>query len=161
MRKTLLAVLLAAAIAAVAAGCGGDDDDDETATTATTGASGGALTKDAFVTAADGVCAQGDKQIDQAAQQEFGGGGEPSTAEQERFFTDTVLPNIQNQIDGIRALAPPEGDEEQVTTILDAAQDAIDESEQDPSVITGGGEDPFAEANRLAEEYGLKDCGGG
>jgi hypothetical protein len=160
MRRTLMVLAAIGAVAAlVATGCGGDDDDDGT-TAATTGGEGGALSKAAFVTAADGVCAQGDKQIEKEAEQLFGGGGQPSAKEQEQFFADTVLPNIQSQIDGIRALTPPEGDEEQVTAILDAAQEAIDESEQDPSVITGG-DDPFAEANRLAGEYGLKDCGGG
>jgi hypothetical protein len=160
MRKRLMVLAaIGAAAAFVAAGCGGDDDDDET-TAATTGGEGGALSKDAFVTAADGVCAQGDQRIEQEAEQQFKSGGEPSAKEQEQFYTDTVLPNIQSQIDGIRALTPPEGDEEQVTAILDAAQEAIDESEQDPSVVTGG-DDPFAEANQLAEEYGLKDCGGG
>jgi hypothetical protein len=159
MRKTLMVLAAIGAVAAfVATGCGGDDDDDGT-TAATTG-EGEALSKEAFVTAADGVCRQGDQQIEQEAEQQFGGGGEPSAKEQEQFFADTVLPNIQNQIDGIRALTPPEGDEEQVTAILDAAQDAIDESEQDPSVVTGG-DDPFAEANQLAAEYGLTDCGGG
>jgi hypothetical protein len=165
MRKTLIVPLLVFAfVGLVAAGCGGDDDDDDggdtAATTGTTGA-GGPLTKEVFIDLADGVCAQGDKRIDQEADQVFGQ-GRPSKQQQEEFVTDTVLPEIQIQIDQIRRLTPPEGDEEEVTAILDAAQSAIDEGEQDPSLLVqgGGGADPFAEANRLAREYGLKECGG-
>jgi hypothetical protein len=166
-RLVMLLLAAGATTALVAAGCGGDDDDDGTtaATTATTGATGaaggGALSKEAFITAADGVCAQGDKQINKEAGKVFQGNQEPSKQEQDRFVTDTVLPNIQNQVDGIRALTPPDGDEDQVTAIVDAAQRAIDEAEKDPGILTqGGGPDPFAEANKLAEDYGLQKCGG-
>jgi hypothetical protein len=168
--RTKLGVLMLAvvAVALVAAGCGGDDDDDGGTTTATTGATGATgaaggepLTKEAFITAADGVCRQGDQQINKEARKVFGGGQEPSQQDQEQFVTDTVLPNIQSQIDGIRALTPPEGDEDEVNAILDAAQQGIDEGEQDPSSFTQGGGNPFSEANKLAKDYGLTACGGG
>jgi hypothetical protein len=168
MRKALMLLMVASLGGAViAAGCGGDDDDDTTAaTTETTGATGaaggGPLSKEAFVKAADGVCAQGDKEIQREAARTFGN-GQPSKQEQEDFVTGTVLPNIEAQINGIRALTPPEGDEDQVNAILDAAQQAVDESMDDPSALTqgGGGSDPFAEANELATDYGLTECGGG
>ena len=59
-------------------------------------------------------------------------------------------------------LTPPEGDEQQVTEILDAAQSGIDEIEQDPSLLNQGPDagGAFTEANQLAEGYGLTDCGG-
>jgi hypothetical protein len=166
MRKVMTILALAGAgVALVATGCGGDDDDDTTAATTatTTAAAGEPLSKQEFIAEADTICSQGDREINQAANETFGGGQEPSQEEQEQFVTDTVLPNIQGQIDGIRALTPPEGDEDQVTAIVDAAQSGIDEVEQDPSAFTqqGGGSDPFAEANRLAQDYGLTACGGG
>jgi hypothetical protein len=75
---------------------------------------------------------------------------------------ETVVPEIQGQIDGIRALTPPEGDEDEVAAILDAAREGVDELEQDPSAVgPGTGAGPFEEANRLAQEYGLKVCGQG
>jgi hypothetical protein len=169
MRKALMLLIVASlGCALAAAGCGGDDDDDDTtaATTATTEATGGPgdepLSKEEFIKAADGICRQGDQEINREAGRTFGN-ERPSQQAQEDFVTDTVLPNIQAQVDGIRALTPPEGDEDQVTAILDAAQRAIDETEDDPSALTqeGGGSDPFAEANRLAQDYGLTACGGG
>ena len=69
---------------------------------------------------------------------------------------------MQNQLDQIRALGIPPGDEEQVNAILDAAQEAVDKLQADPSVvIEQNTPDPFAEANKLAKDYGLSTCGNG
>jgi len=76
--------------------------------------------------------------------------------------TDSVIPNIQNQVDAVRALTPPSGDEDQVKSFLDAAQQALDKAEADPSLFFEGSQnDPFAKANKLASDYGLKVCGQG
>ena len=164
-KALMLFVVAGMSVSLVAAGCGGDDDDDTTAaTTATTGETGAAggepLSKQEFITEADRICAQGDKEINRAAGEVFQQGQQPSPEEQEQFISDTVLPNTQAQIDGIGALTPPEGDEEGVSAILDAAQEAIDRGEEDPSaLVQEGGEDPFAEATRLAGQYGLEKCG--
>ncbi len=71
-----------------------------------------------------------------------------------------MVPTIQGEIDGIKALGAPEGDEEQVTAITDAAQTALDQASDDPSLLTSGDADPFKEANDLANAYGLTECGG-
>ena len=163
----LLALALAAGL--IAAGCGDDDDDTTAATTSSTttaagatgatGATGEPMTKDEFIAQADAVCKAGDKKIDAAANEVFSGGN-PSQQEQEDFVTNDALPNIQDEVDGISALTPPEGDEEEVQAIIDAAQSAIDEATADPSALTEqGADDPFAEANQLAKDYGLKVCG--
>jgi hypothetical protein len=162
MRKTSMVLgMIAVGIALVAAGCGGDDDDDTAATTTTaaTGAAGGEpLSKQQFISEANAICKQGNKEIDQAAREVFDRGNPPSQEEQEQFITEQALPNTQAQIDGIRALTPPEGDEEQITTILDEAQQVVDELEQDPSSLTEGGQDPFADVNKQLREYGITAC---
>lgn len=163
---TLLALALAAGL--IAAGCG--DDDDETTTTSSTttaatgatGATGAAtgepLSQAEFIKEADAICAAGDKKINAAGQQL--GPGKPSDQEFEQFTTETLVPEIQAQIDAIRALTPPEGDEDEVSAILDAAQGAVDQLDQDPSLLNEqSGDDPFKEANQLAKDYGLKECG--
>lgn len=162
---TLLGLALAAGL--LAAGCGDDDDDTTTAATTTTteagatGATGAAtgepLTKAEFIKQADAACTAGDKRID-AAFRDLGS-GQPSDQEIEQVVTDTVVPEIQGEIDAIRALTPPEGDEDEVSAILDAAQEALDEIEQDPSSLQSG--NPFKEANQLGQDYGLKVCGQG
>jgi hypothetical protein len=135
----------------VFAGCGGDDDSS----------SDPALSKSEFLAQGNAICEQGDKEIDAEARQFFTS-QQPSPAEEEKFLTDTVIPNVQNQIDELDALSPPAGDEDQVQAIIDSAQSALDEAKSDPSALTGqsGQGDPFAEANRLANAYGLVECGG-
>ena len=60
---------------------------------------------------------------------------------------------------GLQALPPPSGDEAQVQAIISAAQQGLDKLKADPSLITASGQDnPFAEANKLAKQYGLTAC---
>jgi hypothetical protein len=158
MREKLILVVAGALFAGlVAAGCGGDDDDEAAGTTAPSEP----LSRQEFVIAADAICASGDREIERQAAQTFGN-QEPSEEEIEQFATDTIIPNIQSQVDQLRMLVPPEGDEEEVTAILDAAQSGVDEVEQDPSLAAEGSDagGAFTEANNLARDYGLKDCGG-
>ena len=147
-------LLLAAAlgVALTAAGCGGDDDGEETTRAP--------LTREEFISEADAICAEGDREIEEAGEEL---GDAPSEEELEQFTTEVVVPNVQDQIDQLRELPPPEGDEEDVAAILDAAQRGVDELEADPSLGIQG-EDAggaFAEANQRAQGYGLTDCGGG
>jgi hypothetical protein len=152
------AVPLAAMIADLLAlaGCGGGDD---TSTTA-----GEALSKSEFLAQGNAICEKGDKEINAEAKQTFTQQGAPSQATQTKFVTDTVIPNVQGQIDGIDALPLPSGDEDQVQAIVDAARSGLDKAKADPSLLTdqgGGQSDPFAEANKLANAYGLDKCGSG
>lgn len=149
-----VAVPLAAMLAGLIllAGCGGGGSSSSTT----------ALSKSEFLAQGNAICAKGNKEINAAGSKAFTQGQAPSQADQDKFVTDTVIPNIQTQIDGIEALTPPSGDEDQVTAITDAAQSALDKAKADPSVITdpSGGSDPFAEANKLATDYGLDQCAG-
>ena len=149
-----MAATVAVAVAFGAAGCGGGDDSSSGDSTAA------ALTKDEFVTQGNQICADGNKQIETASKDVFSG-GKPSTDEVKQFVTGTVIPSIQDQVDGIRALGAPAGDEDQVNAILDAAQQGIDDAKADPSLLeSNGSNDPFEEANKLATAYGLTECAG-
>lgn len=152
MRTRTGALLLVGGAALIGAGCGDDDED-------TTAASSAPLSKQEFVQQADQICADGDAEIDQAAQETFAQ-GRPSPEEEEAFITDTVIPSAQRQVDGLSALTPPEGDEEDAAAIVDAAQSALAEVEKDPAAVTeeGGSSDPFAEATKLAKDYGITEC---
>ncbi len=159
--RVLIPFALLAAVGALAvAGCG--DDDETTDTTGASGASGvtgTALTEDEWIEQADAICAAGDKEIDQAGNELFGG-QQPSQADLEQFATDVLVPNIQSQLDGLRALTPPEDIADDVTTLLDDANEALDEIRDDPSLVTANGSDsPFADVNRQAQGLGLSECG--
>ena len=137
------------AVGLIAAGCGGDDDN---------GADDGgeALSKEDFVAQANQICEDGNAVFEQAGDEL---GENPSPEEIESFATDTLVPNVQDQIDDIRDLGIPEGDEDEVNAILDDSEEILGEVEDDPSQITGGG-DPFAEVNPRLRDYGLTECAG-
>jgi hypothetical protein len=153
----LLAGLLATGL--IAAGCGGDDDDDD-------GGDGGeALTKEEFLAQGNAICEEGNAELNAAADEVFQGGQRPSPEELETFVNDSFVPNIQGQIDDIRALGPPEEDEDTINGILDDAEDALAEVEEDPQGTLGAeaGQttDPFAEVNAQLADYGLTACSDG
>ena len=151
--RVIGALAASAAIALGAAGCGGDDGDGSTTETAAA-----ALSKEDFIAQADQICADGDAAIDEAGQEQFAS-GQPTDEELTQFFVDTVLPTITDEIDEIRTLGVPEGDEDLVAAVLDSAEQAVADATADPESLAGGS-DPFAESNKLATAYGLEVCGG-
>lgn len=158
--RTKPTLLFAASLVAgaLAIGCGDDDIADET------------LSKAEFVTRANAICTEGTKELDKAGPEYFGGelglkDNERPTAAQLAEFTQTkIVPGIQGQVDEIRALGAPEGDEEEVEALLDAAQQGADKLDANPELLAedeqSGPDNPFKEANALAIDYGLKVCGG-
>lgn len=67
------------------------------------------------------------------------------------------LPNIKNQLAQLRDLPAPEGDEEDVERIFDAADEALRRAEEDPQSLAEG--NPFERSIALAKDYGLTNCG--
>ena len=114
-----------------------------------------AISKTAFITQADQICKESNDELDAEGRKL---GNSPSKSEVESFASDSVVPAIQQQLDQIRALGVPAGDEDQVNAILDAAQADLDKLEADPSLLESNS-DVFADANKLANDYGLKVCG--
>lgn len=152
MNKALLAVLAAfALLAAVVAGCGGDDDSETTAT----------ITKAELIKQGDQICEKANEQSETEAE-EFAEENdftlEKASDEQlEEAVAEVLVPNLNGQIEDIRALGAPEGDEEQVDEILTSLEGAADEIEEDPSVVFDG--EVLKEPSKLAEAYGFEVCG--
>jgi hypothetical protein len=144
LRSLTLAGFALLAAGLLAAGCGGGDDN---------------LTKAEFLKQGNAICKKGDKEIDKAADKTFTSKQRPSDATITKFAEDTVIPNVQGQIDGLRDLNPPSDDEDQVNAILDEAQSTLDETKDDPTIFASN-QDPFKKANKLAKDYGLTECGG-
>ncbi|MGZ5326344.1 MAG: hypothetical protein ACXWEL_06905 [Solirubrobacterales bacterium] len=138
------------AIALIAVGCGGGSDNTSSTSD---------LTKAEFIAKANAICAQGNKEIQQAF--EALGQGKPSQAQLDQIATDTLLPSVEKQVSQIRDLGIPKGEEDQVNAILDSAQSGIDKGKADPSSLVSDQNDPFKEANQLAKQYGMTECGGG
>lgn len=157
MNKTLLAATtLALAAGSVAAGCGGGGD---------TTTQQAALTRSAFVAKANQICKRGNRDLQQAGRKffkslELSGNQRPTAEQVQQFATQTAIPNIQAQITAVEALPAPPDDADQVKAITESAQQAVDKLKQDPSLLQSSN-DPFAEANKLAKQYGIDECAGG
>jgi hypothetical protein len=144
------------ALALVAAGCGGGSD--ETSSTAS-------LTKAQFIKKADGICASAEKEIEGefesfAKEHKLSEKNPPSNEESEEAATTILIPSIEGQLEDIRALGAPAGEEQKVEELLAAVESAIEKTKEDPvKFIESEGEGDFAHANKMAREYGLMVCG--
>jgi hypothetical protein len=164
--RGVFSVATIAAVGAIAvAGCGGGDDTSTTVTSGATG-TGGPLTTDQWVTQADAICSQGDKQQQTAITDFFQQHGiptdqQPTDAQLEQLATEVLIPNIEQQIDSIEAMPVPEDDADRVNAFVDQAQSDLSALQDDPSQITDGNANPFAETQTLAKDLGLKNCASG
>jgi hypothetical protein len=146
IRKLLGAVALSALLAALA-GCGSSSGDD-------------APTKTEFIAKADVICRETDKRQTtkfNAYVKENGEDG--SKAGQEELVKEVGLPEIATELEELRALGVPEGDEDEVNAIFDGAEEALEKAEEDPGTVLQTTTDPFSDVEKLAKDYGFKECG--
>jgi hypothetical protein len=155
---------------AAGAGCGGDD------ATVTTGPL--VPSKPDYISQADGLCAFYQDRIERTGRDQLGlrandfrvlpsgrvvfrPGRRPSDARIEAFVDQVAVPNLRQQLDELRALTPPTGEEARVATTFDAAGRAIESLAADPAVATDSGRTArlFDPALRSARAYGFKVCG--
>lgn len=145
----VLAGLLAFALAAI--GCGDSEEGLRTVQ----------IPKEAFIKQFDATCAKAYNRV-KAGFQAFvkgPGTGKFTTAKEIRLYAGTVLvPAKRREVEELRALGAPSGDEGQVEAIVEAYEEGIERAEESPrdAVVSSAG--VFAEATRLAEAYGLEDC---
>jgi hypothetical protein len=157
--KPLMALLAVIAALVIVAGCGGGSD-SSSSTEATTSS----LTKAEFLKQGNAICAKGNKEIEEGFEEfgkehGFSKKKQPTQAELEEAAEEVLIPNIRREIDGIRALGAPSGEEAEVEAVLAAAETGLEKGEEDPGVMIEEGEGPFKEANKLSREYGLVKCG--
>lgn len=155
MRSTNLKLavgVLIAALALIAAGCGDDDDDGGEE------ASGPVLTKEELIAQGDEICAEGDAELEAAAEEQFGSSQQaPPQDEQAEFISTAVADSIESQREQLAELNPPEEDAEQYEAILTGLDDLVAQLRDDPNAFLEATEQP--EASRLAQEYGFTNCG--
>ncbi len=144
-----LAVAAIAILIATAAGCGGDSNPNGNPP----------LSKRTFLFMGNAICRQGNGELNAAEHKKLPG-GKPSEADVEAFVNSYFAPIIQKQIDDIRVVGLPQGSEDEVSQILDMAQEDLDKVKSDPSLLVGN-IDPFASFKQLAHPYGLTKCAPG
>lgn len=113
-------------------------------------------TRAAFLKAGNAICSRATRRMDRVGMTFFKSPGQPTRAETIAFARKVAVPTAQAELDQLRALRPPKGDEARVKAILDASQAAVDKVRANPSLLVGdNGSD---RANRLARAYGLTAC---
>ncbi len=157
MSKRLIALFAGViAIALIAAGCGSSSDSSSTTTAS--------ITKAQLIKQGDAICAAGNKEIEAefeayAKKNGLSENKEPTKAQQTELGETILIPSVQKQVDEIRALGAPSGEEEEVTAILDTVQEEIEQTEEEPATLASSNSEPFAKGNKMAQEYGFKVCG--
>lgn len=149
-----LALVAALIVGVFAAGCGSSSS----TTTETTAA----ITKAEFVKQGNAVCTKGEKeqQAEFTAYAKKNGlkeNQEPTKAQQTEIAETVLAPNIQSQIDGVKALGAPSGEEQQVNAALETSQQTLDKAKANPALFFGN-ESLFVAAGKQLHALGLKDC---
>ncbi|CAN5171027.1 hypothetical protein BH24ACT23_BH24ACT23_02540 [soil metagenome] len=105
------------------------------------------------------ICNSSEARIEAAADDLVTSEEDPDPAEVERIALDLVVPALEAEVAAIRALGAPEGDEEEVKAILTATEEGIAEIESDPRALLDGVPKALRRAERLARDYGSRQCG--
>jgi hypothetical protein len=127
-KPSLTKPIFVAVILAVGLVAAGCGSSNDNSSTSTAG-----LTKAEFVAQANAICDKGNKQ-------------------------DAGVAGIQSQIDQVRALGAPSGDEATVTNMLDVAQADLDKVKANPALLNSSKANPFGDFAALAHPYGLTSC---
>ncbi len=143
--RTVVIGLLAAL---VLTSCGDDDED--------------ALSEAELVRQGNEICATHGKQIEDEARARFGQSRNvPSVQETEDFANGVVVPQVDQMVDKLDDLEPPEDERADYRDFLSETEKALDDDvKQDPvSVLSEqASSDAFAEANEKATDVGLNEC---
>ncbi len=145
--NALAAVVIALAVGGIAAGCGSSNSDSSTSTAA--------ISEAEFQAKANQICKQGNAEADAAGKKL---GNNINQAQLESFVTDTLVPNIEKQVDGVEALGAPAGEEAQVQQLITVTRADIAQLKSDPSKIQD--DHLFDDSNKQANALGLTECAG-
>jgi hypothetical protein len=149
----LLAALVALAVVAVA-GCGSSSDSTE---------STASLSKAEFLKKGNAICEKGNESINSefeefSKENNLSETAEPPKEAQEEAVEQVLIPAISRQIEEVKALGTPEGDEGELAELLSAEEGVVEEAEENPLLLFET-TTKQKEANKLATEYGLTVCG--
>ncbi|HYJ21935.1 MAG TPA: hypothetical protein VEW07_07930 [Solirubrobacterales bacterium] len=118
-----------------------------------------ALSKGAFIAQAQAICDKADDRQSSGYKAFLKENGkDESKAREEELVVEVGIPPIEVEIEELRELGAPDGDEDEIAAMLDGVEKAVEESKKDPlSVYTA--KTPFKAVEDQAAKYGLKKCG--
>jgi hypothetical protein len=149
-----LALMATLIVGVCVAGCGSSSSSTSTETTA-------AISKAEFVSKGNAVCVKGEKaqeaEINAYIKKHGLENKKPSKAQEAELAETVLVPNIQSQINGVKALGAPSGEEQQVSSALELSQQTLEKIEANPELAFGQ-KDIFAAAGKQLHALGLKEC---
>jgi hypothetical protein len=162
MGKRAVALMACGLVAALlVAGCGGGDDGDPSAAAS----DAPPISKAEFIKKADAICQEVNQKIvnegTATLQKALKGSGESLHEAEVEVIATVTLPLLQEEIDELRALGAPSGDEDRVDAFVDLSQKVIDEGKADPERYQHkqvSFQHPFEQAEKLAKAYGVSSC---
>jgi hypothetical protein len=148
-----IAVAATLMLGALATGCGSSSK--HAASTATTPP----LTKAQFLAQGNAICSEGNQKLAvlQKALEKTFANRTPSPAQIVGYVNTTFAPIIQGQVDRLRALRAPAGEQAKVTSLLELAQADLNKVKSKPEQLISE-RHPFANFARAAHAYGLTAC---
>jgi hypothetical protein len=137
------------------AGCGSSSSSTTTTTTA-------AISKAEFVAKGNAICVAGNKREEAefmafAKKHGISEKAEPTKAQQTELVETVFAPNIQTQIDSVKALGAPSGEEQKVTSALETAQEALNKVKAKPEIAFSK-PSPFKATGEQLHALGLTKC---
>jgi outer membrane murein-binding lipoprotein Lpp len=150
-RSSLAAVVVSGLMVA---GCGSSSSSSSTSTAS----AAPTLTKAQYLARGNAICTKGTaaQNAAESAYLKTHHIKQPSAAQIVALAKTVVIPNIQSQIDAVKALGAPSGDQQTVTKMISAAQADLEKVKANPEVLTGN--TSFADSGKLLHAYGLKAC---
>ena len=122
--------------------------------------------KASYIKKADAICAKGSKDSEEAAKGTIQDPANP-TPEEAQAALQKVIPIQKKGIEDLKALKRPDADKGKLATIyaaVDKVAAAYEQAAQSPQAslalikASGTAQDPNVAANKLAADYGLKEC---
>jgi hypothetical protein len=147
------AIALALAFLAFLGGCGGDADDHGVIASDYDDV----IVKADFIQAATEACESRTAQIRAQGQRIYKAAASKPEAAIARELVDKVIaPNFEGQLEDLRALDPPSGEEEDVEIVIDEIEGMLNRMKEGKTV---GRTAPYRKSENYAAAYGLPACG--
>jgi hypothetical protein len=144
--RRVTALLVLAAVMLVGAACGDDDE---------------GLTKSQYVSKGNAICKTSDDAFNRLFETDF-----PSIPEKVPAFFEKAVPIVEKEVDDMRALDPPEADEETIEAMLALGEKSVTDfekatkdSEFGVELFTQEGGENSREFHKKAVAYGMGECG--
>lgn len=156
IKRRVLILAVGAATLATVAGCGGDSaedqasGDDQTVTAP--------IAKAEFVRKATAIC-EGltERLLEETEERE----GEEQGGSKAEAVRTRLVPIVENEIDELRALGAPKGDEKQLDAIYASMEEVMQSAESDPQRFIYeliNFKRPYSKVEKLATAYGIPNC---